>query len=1337
MGGQPVNVVAEILRRVLLCAGWATLVLASAGPSSADEPAPAVTLRVTWGGGRPAARSGRIEVVVPGKPRATPEWRILSGEPAAAATMHEAGGVIEVHEPHGLDLNGIEVRLTDWRQARLRVAIARREAVDEPVVFEGSVVELLAAPVSRTLDRDANRLSIGRAPGDELGVAFAAGGSAIRRPGETAVLTVHPLVAAPAATGASYEIKVSARRSGSQTESHGQSIAVEAEPTDVPGLRAFRPVRLAVPLPSEEGGCDIDLALVERGSLRWSRPVATRTVQVVTVADEPPASPAAEWKVIYELDPGSPKLLERLRRLPGMGMPALPMAGVPLPKLPRPSFSLPKVSLPTPSLPNVPLPNVAIPGVPVPRIPSVTSMVPRLTGLLAVGHSALESHALGPMLRLPPADDGSAWEGIALPSGTPGMPHLIEIDYPLEQEMQLGLAVLEEIDGDVRPTATSGIDLPAPVIDDGSRRGRVGTRRFVFWPHTRAPLLVITNLSGGSPAVFGRVRVLAGPTSIADRRNLASAARRTYLHVPAPDFAPFGAPGRPGAAGGRAAADWDAFLGGIRRSADWAVAQDAAGALVGVYADGAALWPTMRTHRAPRWDTGGGFDGRLDPEPKDVLELLCRVYAREQVRLVPAVTCDGPLPILDGMVARGAPDAVGVVAVGRDGGALVTDGGRCPHYNILDPRVQAAVESLVGELVARLRQAPAVDGIAVLLPHDGWLHLPGTAAGLDDVTFARFATAAGGEVEPLVRPVLGAADPARFAARAALVEGPLRERWLAWREGEVAAFHGRLARAVAAARPAWKLHLVPTTLFVAGRFAPRFRPHLADDQRDADVLREAGLDPVLLTAHVGLVYVTPHVHVAADGGEREVAGQVNRSLALLRGSARAARAGVLLLEQARPLELRDVVSQAGFTSKPSAPVPIVAPAGSTEARRAFAEALMAADPEVVFDAGLLHACVDEEDERSRLAFAGLPAAPLDPVAAVPAPLIVRVREGEAGLWLSIVNACGVACEAVIDPARPPTGVSDAVTKVALPAGPGGEVAVPLGPWEVRAIVLEGCERIVGVRVVHAPEIGAAVTAALDDLELRRRALETPAPLAGLDNPSFELPELGGVVPGWELVEAGRGTLRRVTGKPSAGGSGLSFSSENGLATLRSNPFAAPPTGRISVALWVRAGGPDVQPPLRIALEGLLEDREFYRFAAVGRGAGAMPLSAAWAQFVLQIDDLPARGLESLRVRLDLLGPGAVEIDDVRVFDLAFDESQRVRLSRILAVASQRAAAGDVGGCLVELDGPWPRFLRTHVGVPDDLAVGREPPTSNATNPTGSPEPPARSGVVDRVRRWWQ
>jgi hypothetical protein len=237
----------------------------------------------------------------------------------------------------------------------------------------------------------------------------------------------------------------------------------------------------------------------------------------------------------------------------------------------------------------------------------------------------------------------------------------------------------------------------------------------------------------------------------------------------------------------------------------------------------------------------------------------------------------------------------------------------------------------------------------------------------------------------------------------------------------------------------------------------------------------------------------------------------------------------------------------------------------------------------------------------------------------------------------------------------------------------------------------------------------AIVTRVAQLKDRRKTLEMPVPIDVLDNPSFELgsdvsssgatrPSL----PGWEIVEARRGLLEVVAGREPQGGRAASFTSANGLSTLRSNPFTRPASGRLSIAAWLRIREGDSQPPLRIALEGDENGREFYRFAAIGGLAGGRPLGTQWTQFVLQVDDLSDAGLKSLRVRFDLLGPGTVEIDEVRLFDLAFDESQRVQLTRMLTVLDQRLAAGDVGGCLVDLAGHWPRYLEAF--VPERAAV---------------------------------
>jgi len=99
----------------------------------------------------------------------------------------------------------------------------------------------------------------------------------------------------------------------------------------------------------------------------------------------------------------------------------------------------------------------------------------------------------------------------------------------------------------------------------------------------------------------------------------------------------------------------------------------------------------------------------------------------------------------------------------------------------------------------------------------------------------------------------------------------------------------------------------------------------------------------------------------------------------------------------------------------------------------------------------------------------------------------------------------------------------------------------------------------------------------------------------------------------------------------------------------------------------------------------------------------------------------------------------VQIDDVRIFDMAFDESQRVQLSKQLALLEGRLAADDIGGCLVELDSHWPRFLGEFVA--DDAArMAARPAAVDPAAPRGPGQPREEErsgGMLDRMRRWWQ
>ena len=109
------------------------------------------------------------------------------------------------------------------------------------------------------------------------------------------------------------------------------------------------------------------------------------------------------------------------------------------------------------------------------------------------------------------------------------------------------------------------------------------------------------------------------------------------------------------------------------------------------------------------------------------------------------------------------------------------------------------------------------------------------------------------------------------------------------------------------------------------------------------------------------------------------------------------------------------------------------------------------------------------------------------------------------------------------------------------------------------------------------------------------------------------------------------------------------------------------------------------------------------------------------------------------MRLDLLGPGRVQIDDVRVFDLAFDDSQRARITTAVSLLEHQRSSGDLGSCLVGLEGYWPMFLEAFVS---DAAVAAaqvvpEPPPTAA--PPVAPQPAERQagGMFDRFKNWWQ
>ena len=263
-------------------------------------------------------------------------------------------------------------------------------------------------------------------------------------------------------------------------------------------------IPVEVPLPGEEGVYDVAITAANnpnwsqavRQPLNWKRTIAERRVQLVVLRSAAAGGAQAdrEFTQLVEIDPANPKWFEKLNE-----------------KLSR-----------------------------LPQLPLTKTQLPRLwKGPL--GNDCLQSrrHALGELAELRPNADSPdvSWEAYWLPISQPGRPHIVEVDYPSDVPQTLGLCILEpDAAGAMAPIGVdSGVDNAAEVVapDEAPRWQR---HRLIFWPRTTTPLLLVSNGRDRAPAVYGKIRVLAGgehlPRALAERAGANRRLLAAYLDRP-------------------------------------------------------------------------------------------------------------------------------------------------------------------------------------------------------------------------------------------------------------------------------------------------------------------------------------------------------------------------------------------------------------------------------------------------------------------------------------------------------------------------------------------------------------------------------------------------------------------------------------------------------------------------------------------------------------------------------------------------------------------------------------------------------------------------------------
>jgi hypothetical protein len=233
----------------------------------------------------------------------------------------------------------------------------------------------------------------------------------------------------------------------------------------------------------------------------------------------------------------------------------------------------------------------------------------------------------------------------------------------------------------------------------------------------------------------------------------------------------------------------------------------------------------------------------------------------------------------------------------------------------------------------------------------------------------------------------------------------------------------------------------------------------------------------------------------------------------------------------------------------------------------------------------------------------------------------------------------------------------------------------MAPFGVSGIQVGSPDLVIARVEPHASKaVTEGMQAHYDDLTLSLKRLDRGAPgdpaLTGRNgpaNPGFEPDTVQlaasknpSAVPGWEILgEAGSVELDRD--KPHGGRGSLRLDAKISPSAVVSEPFRTDARSSLTIRTWLRADRADVK--VRVRIDGLAAGRPYARQLDL-----PSPTRGDWAESIIRASQLPDGGLDSARLRFELLGPGKLWVDDVSVVGDALTESERLNARRDLTAA---------------------------------------------------------------------
>ena len=1267
--------------------------------------AESLRLRIAWGGGDKVAWTGQVEL----SEGAFSQSQTLGSEPDAVASAFAQGSRIEIAAPRPLAYQALDITADAPVTATLNVKFASAADPESTQLFTVPLSDLVSGQFNQPLDAAGNRLLIQRAPGDLLKVTTT-NDHLVFAPGERWDIAIQPDSSQESHPAVSIRMLVARTNQLIwRTDATLEAPTVQSGPAPENAASTRRVANVSIPVPRDEGVYDLvigyggsrNIGLFRTGA----KPVERRIQFIVispTARENDVGSPA--WREAVSFDAAEPQWWERLSRFPNWQ---------------RLAFT--------------------------PR---------RLQGKGTAESAALDGKKIS---RLAP----EGWQTYPLPIVGVGNPHILEVEYPGGNPQSLGISIVES--GPDGPASLQSLD---HAIHTGSPSWSSDgkTCRILFWPRSRVPHVLLTNLDDSADAVFGRIRMLEGPRRLPgnDPRAPEHGFRMALASFDDPGFHDaFSASYGIDSDSGRGLTDWATFHQAGRRMVEYLQYAGYGGAMLTCVADGGAICPVPLMDATPRFDTGAYFESGQDVFRKDVVEMLLRMFDREQLRIMLSVRLNAPIPVLERML-RDPQQSTGILLLDADGNPADFASGNGQRYNPLDPRVQQVVIRLMRDLTLRYSRHASFAGIRIELTPGTFLQLPGADWGGDSQTLAAFFR------ETMISPT---ANGSRLTLAKILADDELRVAWLNWRAGRISQMFRAMSHELRAARPDANLIVSTNRLVESGLVLAACRPDLPRSSNVTSALISLGIDARALATSTDLM--PSLMDVAQPSVDQPLMPLIDRGpLSEFSGdpswaeiqNANAGNSNVSIINQppfrfqSKGFDEGRVFS--GEVTNTQLAFQVVND-GLWRTER-LSHRLAMDDSRRLVIGGMFAPTIDSPGLTRWLdTYRRLPAQRFTEVAPSKDahPVTVRYLSYGGKTYVYAVNDSPWPVDVQVDvktvgncqfvPVRNINEDADQSQVTQAPRTEGVGLQFELKPYELIAGTLTDSQAVPTRVVTNVPSnVANELQQMLVNVGTRLSSIKQPIGYNALANPGFDdgspgMPRAANVtessqLPGWEWAQDANVSVVRDDNIRYAGTASLQIESAGPVTWVRSASIPVPKTGRLSLQAMVRTGESTTNQPLRLALEGVLNGKPYYRFAELKLSdrEGAAAGTEEWSPFLLHIGDLPG-GLSELRVRFDLMGKGRVWVDDIRLFDLALTAVEQVQLAKIIGLANYQLREGRVADCERTLRGYWPQYLYSLVPAPVTTAGPRASEPRIATAPESKPATPASDsstgGMLNRVK----